>query len=163
VRAALFAAVGLVACDAKPEWVRFNAEAETVELKVTAEDALGAAVSRDLNSTTGAVAVGSIAVDPSSGPVGTDHRITVRVLDPWDLAVQRVTVDIDSGARGVETFELVQDSADLGGWVVSVTSLGEPAEVRTDTITPSLFTLEGDDAVDGDTDTTDVATDEGAP
>ena len=47
--------------------------------------------------------------------------------------------------------------------MVSVTSLGEPAEVRTDTITPSLFTLEGDDAVDGDTDTTDVATDEGAP
>lgn len=145
----------LSACNAEPEWVPFNAEGETVELRVTAEEALGAAATRDLNSTTGAVVVGSVTVDPGSGPVGTDHRITVRVLDTWAEIVRRVTLDVDSGARGLESFELEQDSADLGGWVVSLTSLGDPGETRTDVITVGLFSLEGEEATVEDTDDSD--------
>ena len=43
-------------------------------------------------SSTGQVIVGSTTVNPSGGPIGTTHVLTVEVLDDWEDQVPRVTV-----------------------------------------------------------------------
>ena len=91
-----------------------------------------------LTSTTGAVDVGDVTVDPAAGPVGTDHEVIVLVADEYEQDVGRVTVET-SGERGTQTHVALQDSADHGLWRVLVTSLGAEGEVRTDTFTTRLW------------------------
>lgn len=132
---------------------RFNAEDDAVEVQVTASDALGEAVSAPLRSTTGEVEVGSVTVTPGSGPVGTEHEIRVEVLDAYETEVDRVTAELDAGARGTETVTFRQDSADHGLWVVDVVSRGEEGEERTDTFTIGLWrATEEQQSGGGDTD-----------
>ena len=114
-------------------WSAFNGEGESVEVAVTASDDLGDPVSVDLFSTTGAVPVGTGTVNPGSGPVGTDHDVTVIVEEAFEGEVLRVTVETDAGDRGVDEHELIQDSAEHGLWWRSLTSSGEEGEERTDT------------------------------
>ena len=64
--------------------------------------------------------------------MGTEHLLTVSLDDQFAWDVGRVTVEADS-VRGMTVHELVQDSADTGLWLVSVTSLGNDDEVREDT------------------------------
>lgn len=123
-------------------WVQFNGDEDVIDVPVTAEDELGPAVTIDLTSTTGEVVVGSATVDPSSGPVGSSHRLTVNVLDSFADTVTKVEVEADAGARGVQTLTLEQDSADAGVWVLDVTSQGVVGEVRTDSFTFLLWSAE---------------------
>jgi hypothetical protein len=130
-------------------WEAFNADGESVEVEVTASEELGAAVERELFSTTGAVLVGTATVDPSSGPVGTDHEVLIQVDDAFEADIARVTVETDAGERGLEEHELVQDSADHGSWWRSLTSAGDEGEERTDTFTFHLWTAAAGSDTDG--------------
>jgi hypothetical protein len=129
----LWLPVGLgVSCnDDDVVWVRFNGN-DSLEVQVTADEALGPPESTDLTSTTGAVLVGSASVDPGSAPVGTDHEVVVQIDDDYEETVGRVSVEVDAGARGIEEFDLRQDSADHGHWLLQVRSVGETGEERTD-------------------------------
>lgn len=124
------------------EWIRFNGESDDLSIEVTASADLGDEVSIELSSTTGTVVVGEAYVDPGSGPVGTDHELFVDVFDDYEEEVGLVTVITESGERGEEEYELRQDSADHGHWVLTLTSLGEEGEVRTDTFTIALWSEE---------------------
>jgi hypothetical protein len=139
---ALLALVG--GCDllqGETEWIRFNAD-DQVEVRVTADSTLGDPVETDLHSTTGAVVVGRAEVDPGSGPVGTEHLVTVRVEPAWADVVGKVVVRTDSAERGVQEADLVRDSADHGLWVRSFLSLGAEGEERTDTFAFLLWNEE---------------------
>ena len=128
-------------CETGPgtEFFLFNSEEDRLEIEVTAGDELGEPLSIDLNSTTGAVVVGSATATPGSGPVGTEHALRVEVLEAWEDQVTRVAVSADSGSRGTELFELRQDSADYGLWVLDLRSSGEEGEARQDIWTIQLF------------------------
>lgn len=140
----------LLACAAgATTYDRFNSD-DSVVVHVTASTGLGAPVSLDLVSTTGAVTVGTATVDPGSGPVGTDHTVTVDVLPAYAEEVTKVTIQTDAGARGVEDHDMVQDSAEHGRWWRVVTSMGDPGEERDDTFTFELFsTASGTDTDTG--------------
>lgn len=138
--AALVVALLFAGCELGGEDdVRFNAD-DAVDVHVTAEADLGEAVSAVLRSTTGSVEIGSVTVDPGSGPVGTRHGITVLVTDDYEDDVTRVVVTMDSGDRGVEDVTLIQDSADHGLWWREVVSSGTEGESRTDTFRVALYT-----------------------
>lgn len=130
------ALVALAACskEVETEWVQFNAPDDLVSVEVGASD-VGEAVTTDLHSTSGSVVIGSGTVSPGSGPIGTDHEVTVVVDDAYESIVTRATVRLDAGARGVDEYELDQDSADHGRWWVVLTSVGDEGETRTDTVT----------------------------
>ena len=135
-------------CQRGEDWTRFNAD-DRVEVQVTATGTEpGPAVETNLTSTTGGTVVGSAEVDPGSGPVGTDHQVWVRVADAWEDTVTRVSVEIDSGERGVETFELERDSADHGLWWLQIASEGAEGETRTDTFEFQLWEPGEDTAAD---------------
>jgi len=129
-------------------WVRFNGN-DFLEVEVTAAEVLGPPVSTNLTSTTGAVLLGSASVDPGSAPTGTDHEVVVEIDDDYEETVGRVSVEVDAGARGTETFELRQDSADHGYWWLRVRSVGDLEEERTDRFSFRLW-VPGDS---GDIDT----------
>jgi len=129
-------------------WVRFNGN-DFVEVQVTAAEEPGPAVSTDLTSTTGAVLLGSGSVDPGAAPVGTDHEVVVRIDDAYEETVGRVSVEVDAGPRGIEEFDLRQDSADHGYWWLRVRSVGDVGEERTDRFTFLLWVP--DDAGEVDT------------
>ena len=136
---ALFAvAVAVGGCDKNAEeWSRFNAATDVLEIQVGAE--VGDPVTIDLYSTTGSNVVGQATVTPGSGPVGTDHEVTVLVADEYEDVIERVSVQSDAGDRGVEVHELVQDSAEHGLWWRILTSMGEEGETRTDTFEIQLW------------------------
>ncbi len=127
-------------------WVQFNGDEDVIDVPVTASDELGPAATIDLTSTTGEVIVGSATVDPSRGPVGSSHRITVHVLDSFSETVTKVEVEADAGDRGVQTLTLAQDSADAGVWVLDVTSQGVVGEQRTDSFAFLLWAAEPEPA-----------------
>ena len=136
-------AAGIFDCDGDARiWVQFNSDDDIIEVEVTESADLGESVSEDLSSTTGAVVVGSVTVDPGSGPVGTLHTVQVNVEDEFADDVGRVTLGVDAGTRGIDDFELTRDSADRGLWQIEVESSGVAGESRTDTFTVSLFTEE---------------------
>ena len=149
--AALFA-IGL-GCnkDEGAVWVRFNGDQDNYDISVTADETLGDGVQHELTSTTGASVVGTVDITPSSGPVGTDHRILVALDAVYEERVQRVDVVSDSGSRGVLRFTMEQDSAELYKWVLDVTSMGVVGEERVDTLTFELFEVQ-EAALPGDTD-----------
>jgi hypothetical protein len=120
------------------EWVRFNAE-DRVYVEVTAELELGLPIAGELLSTTETTVLGAIYVDPGSGPVGTDHEISVSIDEKHKEMVDRVTVVADAGERGQDEYELRQDSVDHGFWMVTLTSIGESGEVRTDAFEIALW------------------------
>jgi hypothetical protein len=132
-------------------FIAFNAEDESLDILVTVEPAVDEVATRVLNSTTGAVEVGTVTVDPAAGPVGTDHTIIVLVDDLYEEQVERVTIRT-SGDRGDQSHLAVQDSADHGLWKVVVTSLGAEGETRTDTFTTRLWRA----ASEGETADTDA-------
>lgn len=145
---ALAALVLLAGCDetAEENWARFNSD-DQVEVAVTAGTSLGDPVSVDLTSTTGSVLLGTASVNPGSGPVGTDHTVTVQIDDEWEDTVGRASVQTDAGDRGVEEHELQRDSADHGLWIRDLTSVGTEGEERTDVFTIQLWVSDGDTGV----------------
>lgn len=136
-------ALGLIAlvsgCEKDPdvEWRQFNSASDTLSIEIAPGDA-GAPLTVDLRSNTGAVVVGSATVDPARAPVGTDHTLLIEVLDTWEDRIGRATITSD-GARGLEEYDLRQDSADRGFFDLTLTSLGEEGESRTDVWTVTLW------------------------
>lgn len=133
-------------------WVPFNLEDQTLVVQVLPEGSdVGDPVSLGLLSNLGRTDVGTASIDPGSGPVGTEHVIAVDVLDDFEEIVGRVTVGVNPEAtkdldgdgeiesRGSEEYELLQDSADLGAWQITVMSLGSTDERRDDTFTIVLW------------------------
>lgn len=153
--AALTAVLGCKG-DEEVVWGQFNEEGEVLRVGVGSEDDADLGTAENcldfdtpcveggcicLHSSTGRVQVGEAYVLPPFGPVGTEHQLVVLVHDDYELDVQRVTVDADAGpVRGVESFELEQDSADDGTWEVVLESLGRTTgEVRLDRFTVQLW------------------------
>ncbi len=152
------AALFVVACNNGDdiEWVQFNTSGDTLLVGVgTAEAVSQSSRCEDtpglcdglegcicLRSSLEAHDVGTAVIDPTFGPVGTRHLLSVEVLDDYEDIVQRVTV-IASSERGEDELELRQDSADPGSWRVELESLGEPSESRTDTLEIRLYEPEG--------------------
>jgi hypothetical protein len=122
--------------------IQFNGMDDAFDVGIVASDELGSVSDIELLSTTGAVVVGTASLDPSTGPVGTDHLIQVDISDDWEEVVSRVTVLVDAGDRGNAEYEFIQDSADHGYWETELTSLGEEGETRTDTFTLQLWQSE---------------------
>jgi hypothetical protein len=161
----LIAPAVLAACgEDEITWVQFNADDQVLEVEVLpVGEPAGEPVSLALLSNLGRTEVGVAAVDPGSGPVGTDHLVTVDVYDAFEEEVLRVTVfilteavsDLDGDgepdSRSEEEHELRQDSADLGAWALEFKSLGADDERRTDQFTFFLWQPE------------DIATGTGSP
>ena len=116
----------------------FNAPDDTIKVHVGTPE-IGEAHTIDLHSSTGQVLVGTASITPDSGPIGTEHELVVVVDNTWEAQVERVRIDVDSGERGVETFTMTRDSADPGYHTVTIHSVGEPNETRTDTFTVKLL------------------------
>jgi hypothetical protein len=160
---AIFLALFSVACDDDElVWVPFNAEGERLKVGVgeevipcpaEGEPALeGELICRiDLYSNLGVTLVGEAMVDPASGPVGTEHFVTVIVFDDFETLVGRATVIVDSEAisdldgdgepdsRGEGEFEMRRDSADIGAYALTLQSMGSEGESRLDTFTIQLY------------------------
>ncbi len=137
----LVAACVLAACGKdgeEGEYVRFNHPDDGVEVRV-GDDADPADAVVELRSTTGETTIGTVVVSPGGGPVGTEHRVVVRVDVAFEESVDRVRVDADAGERGVEAFRLDNDSANQGVWVADLVSYGEAGETRTDRFELALF------------------------
>lgn len=131
------------------QYDRFNSE-DFVDVEVTSGEILPA-VSVDLTSNTGAVVVGTATVDPGGAPVGSDGEVTVQVRRLWAEDVDLIYLRVDSGERGEESFEMLQDSADHAYWFLRIESLGAEGEVRTDRFFFELY-VPGTGNVDLDTD-----------
>jgi len=114
-------------------WVAYNSDADRLEIEVGAADLLDP-VQIPLTSSTGAIEVGTATVTPGGGPVGTIHDVLVEIAEDYDSDVDRVSVRTESGARGEDEYDLDQDSAGEGVWLVQIQSVGEADEQRTDTL-----------------------------
>lgn len=119
---------------------QFNGE-DAVDLQVTARGPVGAPLELDLTSSTGETLVGTLIIDPGSGPVGTKHKVTVRVGAAWADRIDSVDLTVDAGDRGERTVSLEPDSADARLWVQVMQSVGAEGEVREDTFTVLLYEL----------------------
>ncbi|MCB9665533.1 MAG: hypothetical protein H6732_15585 [Alphaproteobacteria bacterium] len=137
-----FALLG--ACDTGPttQLVRrqFNGEDE-VPLQVTAKGPVGEAREVDLTSTTGETVIGTLTIDPGSGPVGTVHRVTVRVGAAWADRIEEAELEADAGERGARTLAFEPDSADERLWVLNLKSVGTDGEARKDVFRVYLYEL----------------------
>lgn len=140
----LFSLLALLACKEDEEiiYTQFNALDDIVDIEVGVAEELPS-TTVDLHSSTGQIIVGSATVDPSGGPIGTTHVLTVIVSDEWEDQVPRVTVRTDSGSRGEDEYELTTDSADEGLHQIKLVSYGDEGEVRTDSFTIRLWEVEG--------------------
>lgn len=135
------------------EYVQFNGDDDVIDIEVTAPGtALGAPVMATLSSTTGGAQVGTITVDPGSGPIGTVHTVTVDVgcpeigvgecdADEYEDRVARADLETTAEGRGTFAFDLEQDSADAGLWVRDFTSYGDEGETRSDAFRVVLYEL----------------------
>jgi hypothetical protein len=163
-------ALGLVGCN-KDEitWVAFNAPDQTLEVDVLPEGSpVGDPVSIDLLSNLGQTKVGTATVDPGSGPVGTEHVLTVLVLEDYQDRVGRASVEVKSeavsdlngdgkdDARQNDGYDLRQDSANPGLFAITLESLGTADEARTDEWTVHLWTPQ--ELTDGTTAATTTGT-----
>lgn len=161
--AAVLVAAGGVGCagdNKETTWVQFNAEDQTLVVDVLPLDsAPGEPIELVLLSNLRRTEVGVAAITPGSGPVRTEHEVTVDIYDGsvgeegsnWADVVGRVTVIIDSEAvedldddgdldsRGEGEFELAQDSANPGAWARTFQSLGANDERRSDSFTIVLW------------------------
>lgn len=148
-----------LACSNSTEitYTQFNGPDDTVTIQVGVAELLDP-VSADLTSTTGEVVVGQVDVDPGGGPIGTEHAIVVEVYDAYQQIVDRVSVRLDSGARGEDEFELEQDSADEGVWKLTIVSAGDTNEVRDDTLNVRCWDQDGDTGTQAGTTSTSTST-----
>jgi hypothetical protein len=131
---------GLAAGCQKEEdvWVQFNGTDDVADIGVTADAALGEPLAVDITSSTGTVLVGDVWIDPGTGPVGTEHQITLSIAEEFEERVTVARIEVSSD-RGEHTYDMVQDSAEGWRWVLSLTSLGVEGEVRTDSLRFRLF------------------------
>jgi hypothetical protein len=140
--AGLFLACGLLGYDCQeevePTWVQFNGSDDTVVIEVGSDELLDP-VSCDLTSSVTGLVVGSATVSPGGGPIGTEHSILVIVGDDWEHDVGRVSVRTDSGERGKDEYELEPDPADEGYYGLTIISVGEEGEQRSDSLTFRLW------------------------
>ena len=130
--------------DDEVTYTQFNAEDEVLEVHVGAAK-IEPARTLVLHSSTGEVTVGSAAVEPGGGPIGTEHDIVVIVEDAYENLVDRVSVRTNSDSRGEDEYDLEPDSADEGFYKTILVSVGEPGEVRTDTLTFRLWDEDDDE------------------
>jgi hypothetical protein len=139
--------LGLLACNfgEQEEWLRFNGS-DAVSVDVVAEDILGELIEGDLRSTTGTISLGFFSVYPGSAPAGTDHDVLVYIDEDYEEMVGKVSVITDAGTRGSDEYELRQDSANHGLWAVTLTSVGDPGEIRTDNFEIALWESSLDEA-----------------
>jgi len=149
----LLALVAASGCkkDDEATYTQFNAENENLEIDVGAAKK-APAETIVLYSSTNLVTVGTASVDPSGGPIGTEHVIVVIVEDAYENVVDRVSVRTESPERGEDEYDMDPDSADEGFYKLTLVSVGEPDEVRTDTFTIRLWD-EDDDEDSGGKDT----------
>jgi hypothetical protein len=124
--------------DVEPNWVQFNSSEDTITIEVGSEQELEP-VGCDLTSSVTGLVVGSAEVTPGGGPIGTEHTLLVIVGDDWENDVGRVTVRTDSGDRGTDEYELEPDPADEGYYGLTIVSVGEEGEQRSDTLTFRLW------------------------
>ena len=92
-------------------------------------------------SSTGQVEVGLARVDPGGGPIGTNHDFVVEVYDEYQDVVDRASVRLKSPGRGEDEYDLEQDSADEGVYLVTLESEGAEGEQREDLLTFRLWTI----------------------
>ena len=78
--------------------------------------------------------VGSAAITPCGGPIGTEHKIVVQVNPLYGDQVDRASVRIHSDGRGTEEFDLDADADNNRLYKTSIISVGRDDEQRTDTI-----------------------------
>lgn len=149
--------LALGACDEDDEtsYVQFNADDDALSIDVGAAE-LGEPTTIDLHSTTGEVVIGTASVDPSAGPIGTEHTLIVQISDNYENLVDRVSVRTDSGDRGEDEYDFISDSADEGLYKRILVSVGAEGEQRTDTLTIRVWDVEDDDDGDAGTDTADT-------
>ena len=135
----MWVAAALFACNSGDEvvWRQFNNLDDTVRVEIAPGDP-GEAVVADLTSNTGAVIIGTVAVTPGRGPVGTNHLLLLEVDDEWEDRIRRATIT-SLGERGEEEYELRQDAADPGIFDLTLTSLGTEGESRIDEWTITLW------------------------
>ena len=141
---AAFVLVGmsLVACnkDEGIQYDQYNATNDTLTLQVGTETVLDA-IEIPLMSSTGQVEVGLARVDPGGGPIGTNHDFVVEVYDEFQDVVDRASVRLKSPGRGEDEYDLEQDSADEGVYLVTLESEGAEGEQREDLLTFRLWTI----------------------
>ena len=142
-----FCIVLSMGCDGEKKlvWSQFNGTDDALRIDVggalpaadpvVCDDGLACI---ELHSRVQDAVVGDATVEPSSGPVGTEHRVIVVVGDEWADLVDRVTVAVD-GNRGVGIFVLERDPANIGAWGLSLESLGLKNEAREDVWTVELW------------------------
>ena len=161
MRVCLLALVAASGCkkDDEATYTQFNAENENLEIDVGAVKK-EPAETIVLYSSTKLVTVGTASVDPGGGPIGTEHVIVVIVEDAYENVVDRVSVRTESPERGEDEYDMDPDSADEGFYKLTLVSVGEPDEVRTDTFTIRLWD-EDDDEDSGGKDTGEKKADSG--
>ena len=145
VFAALLAGIGSCLQGGATYWAPYNHNADSLSVSVGVE--AGEDATLELSSTTGMTVLGTATISPGSGPVGTEHVVSVHLDEPFEVDVGRVSVEAES-VRGITLHKLIQDSADPGLWVVSVTSLGDDDEVRDDTFRFVLWQVSDKDDPD---------------
>jgi hypothetical protein len=137
-------------------WVQFNADKDqTITVQVLPEGSPeGEPVIIDLLSNLSTTVVGTATVDPGSGPIGTNHLLTVAVDDEYEEMVGRASVEVKSeavsdldgdgepDARDSDGYDLRRDSADPGMYAITLQSLGAADEQREDEFTIRLWTAE---------------------
>ena len=132
----------LLGCEEEDvEYSQFNGTSDIIEVSVGVDEELPSA-EINLLSSTGQVVVGTAAITPGGGPIGTRHTLVVNVDAQWEARVSRAVVSTDAGDRGTEEFTLERDSADAGYHQIDIVSVGEEGESRTDTLTIHLYTEE---------------------
>ncbi len=142
VGASLFGVVlsGLTGCKTDEEivWVQYNSEVDEVEIQVGSAEVLDP-IQAPLTSNTGSLEIGIATVTPGGGPIGTVHDVRVEISADYAPDVDRVSVRTDSGDRGTDEYDLIQDSAGDGFWLIQIQSVGEEGEQRTDTLRLRLW------------------------
>lgn len=132
----------LAGCKEDPtvKYDQYNASGDSLTLEVGIEDVLDP-IEVPLMSSTGQVEVGLARVDPGGGPIGTNHEIVIEVYDAYEDVVDRASVRLQAPGRGADEYDLEQDSADEGVYLVTLESVGSEGEVRDDTLTFRLWTI----------------------
>lgn len=130
----------LASCDDAGEVVRtrFNATDDVILVDVGVDQELDARAI-ELHSNTGSALVGEASITPGGGPTGAIHEIVVLVSADYDDLVDAVSVQVDSGARGVEEFDLTADLAVEGLYRTELRSVAPLGESRTDRIEVRLW------------------------
>ncbi len=131
-----------VACnkDEGIQYDQYNSTNDTMSLQV-GTDVLLDPIEIPLMSSTGQVEVGLARVDPGGGPIGTNHDFVVEVYDEYQDVVDRASVRLSSQRRGADEYDLEQDSADEGVYLITLESEGSEGEVREDMLTFRLWTI----------------------